>query len=111
MTSHVETLIQTYLIDDLNWTFIFISAFVLFGVDSKQEFSFVKDYLKPKYRTWVIILIVIVLFTIFKALEGDLTISYFSELLRSSIITIILNSEISKRLLKKFTTSDTPPEK
>ena len=101
MTKELENILYIFL-HELNWSYIIISAFILFGVEYKQEFEFVKDYLKPKFRTWLVLIIVVLLFTIFKIIEGGFTASYLSGLMRSSVIVVVFNSEFSKRILKKF---------
>lgn len=85
---------------NLNWAFILTLSFVLYGVKYKEEFSFFKDLTKniSQYRIWIVSLITLLFFAIFKALEKEFTVFYLSELLRSVMVAIIFNSEILNKV-------------
>ena len=87
--------------DDLNWTYILIYFFVLYGIKHKEEFNWylnwTKGQLKP-FRVWIAGVIVILFFIFFKYLEGGLASGYISEILRSWIVVIVFNSVFSDKL-------------
>lgn len=93
-----------YFFHNLNWTFILTLIFVIYGANYKEDFLWFKHLTKKcrLYRVWIIGLIGIILFSFFKYLEGDFTISYFSELLRSFMIVMAFNSEIIKKFKNKI---------
>lgn len=89
--------------DDLNWTYILIYVFVLYGIKHKEEFLWYnrlfdnKDKLKP-FKVWVAGIIIMIIFCIFKGLEVGVTASYVSQIMRSWIIVIVFNSIFSKKI-------------
>ena len=59
--------------NDLNWTFILIFVFVLYGIKNKEEFQWFNDLLKGRlnpYKVWIAGLIITLFFSFFKFLEG-----------------------------------------
>ena len=92
-----------FFFDDLNWTYILIYAFVLYGIKYKEEFIWYnnlfdkKENIKP-FKIWVAGIIVIIIFSIFKGLEYQFTSTYLSQLLRSWILVIVFNSALSKKI-------------
>lgn len=92
----------------LNWTYIMIYAFVLYGIKYKEEFDWYNDiFIKSKFKSfkiWIAGLIVGLFFTTFKYLEGGVDFTglsaYISTLLRSWIIVIVFNSLTSSRISK-----------
>ncbi len=92
-----------FFFDDLNWTYILIYVFVLYGIKHKEEFQWFNDLFdKNKYiksfKVWIAGLIIILIFTIFKGLESGLEVSYISQILRSWIVVIVFNSVFSKKI-------------
>lgn len=92
-----------FFFDDLNWTYILIYVFILYGIKHKEEFQWFNDIFdKTKrlksFKVWIAGLIVIVLFVLFKGLESGLEVSYISQILRSWIIVIVFNSIFSKKI-------------
>ena len=89
--------------DDLNWTYILIYVFVLYGIKHKEEFLWYNrlfdnsDKLKP-FKVWVAGTIIMIIFCIFKGLEVGLIVSYVSQLMRSWIIVIVFNSIFSRKI-------------
>ena len=89
--------------NDLNWTFILIFVFVLYGIKNKEEFQWFNDLLKGRlnpYKVWIAGLIITLFFSFFKFLEGGLTPEYVSQMLRSFIIVVVFNSVFSKNIEK-----------
>ena len=83
--------------DDLNWTFILIYTFVLYGIKHKEEFQWYNDLFDVKYKIkpfkiWIAGVIIMLIFSLFKHLETGLNPFYVSELMRSWILVIIFNS-------------------
>lgn len=95
-----------YFFDDLNWTFIIIFVFVLYGIKNKEEFSWfnkifdLKESIKP-FKVWAAGLIIMLFFTFFKYLETGIDAAYVSMLFRSWILVIVFNSVFSDKI-KKF---------
>lgn len=92
------------LFDDLNWTFILIYVFVLYGVKHKSEFKWYLDLLErmkiQSFKVWIAGIIVGGLFVLFEGLEDNLEAAYISQILRSYIIVIVFNSIFDKELKK-----------
>jgi hypothetical protein len=89
--------------NDLNWTFILIFIFILYGIKNKEEFQWFNDLLKRKfypYKAWIAGLITLLFFIFFKFLEGGLTVEYASQILRSFILVLVFNSVFSKNIEK-----------
>lgn len=94
-----------FFFNDLNWTFILIYVFVLYGIKHKEEFKWYNDLfnrnLKIKsFKVWIAGLIIAILFSFFKYLESGMTPTYVSEILRSWIIVIVFNSVFSEKINK-----------
>lgn len=92
-----------FFFDDLNWTYIIIYAFILFGIKHKEEFlwynrMFDKHENLKSFKVWAAGLIVMIVFCVFTAIEVGLTASYVSQLLRSWIVVIVFNSITTKKL-------------
>lgn len=88
----------------LNWTYIMIYSFVVYGIKYKEEFEwynklFENPKIKP-FKIWISGLIIALLFSFFKYLEDGMEVSYISTLLRSWIIVIIFNSIFSEKIKK-----------
>lgn len=89
--------------DDLNWTYILIYVFVLYGIKYKEEFEWFNilfdsnKYLKS-FKIWIAGIVIILLFCLFKGLEVGVTASYISQMMRSWIIVIVCNSIFSNKL-------------
>ena len=89
--------------EDLNWTYILMYVFVLYGIKHKEEFDwynnlFDRNYSIKSFKVWVAGIIIMLLFCLFRGLEVGLTASYVSQILRSWVIVIIFNSIFSKKL-------------
>lgn len=92
------------LFDDLNWTFILIYVFVLYGIKHKEEFKWYLDLIKKinaeSFKVWIAGGIVGLLFILFHWLEEGMEAAYISQLLRSYIIVIVFNSIFNKEIKK-----------
>jgi len=92
-----------YFFDDLNWTYILIFVFVLYGIKNKEEFTWYNrifdrsDKVKP-FKSWVAGIFIILLFCLFRGLETGINATYVSQILRSWIIVIIFNSFFSNKI-------------
>lgn len=92
-----------FFFDDLNWTYILIYVFVLYGIKNKEEFLWYNNLfdknekLKP-FKVWVAGIVIMLIFCLFKGLEVGVTASYVSQMLRSWIIVIVFNSIFSKKI-------------
>jgi hypothetical protein len=92
----------------LNWTFIMIFVFVLYGIKHKEEFEWYNKILDKSnfksFKVWIAGFIIALFFCLFKNLEEQLTLSdasaYISTLLRSWIVVIVFNSIFSDRISK-----------
>lgn len=92
-----------FFFDDLNWTYIIIYAFILFGIKYKEEFLwynrlFDKHETLKSFKVWAAGLIVMIIFCIFTSIEVGLTSPYVSQMLRSWIVVIVFNSITTKKL-------------
>jgi hypothetical protein len=90
--------------NDLNWTYILMYVFILYGIKNKEEFQWYNN-LTDKYgsfKIWIAGLITASFFLFFKYLNTGLNSEYISQLLRSLVIVIIFNSIFSKNISKKF---------
>lgn len=89
--------------DDLNWTYILIYVFILYGIKNKDEFAWYNaifdksDKLRP-FKVWIAGIITMLIFCLFRGLEVGITVSYISQILRSWIIVIVFNSVFSKKI-------------
>jgi hypothetical protein len=95
----------------LNWTYIMIYSFILYGVAHKIEFEWFNQLFKWKWwqslKTWIAGLVVAVLFCFFKWWEGvedtELVVNmpaYISTILRSWILVVVFNTAFSDRILR-----------
>ena len=89
---------------DLNWTYILIYVFVLYGIKHKEEFDWYNNLfdnnkkLKP-FKVWVAGITIIGLFCTFRAAGVEAFNSeYVSQLLRSWIMVIVFNSIFNKKI-------------
>lgn len=92
-----------FFFDDLNWTYILIYVFVLYGIKNKEEFLwynnlFDKNEKFKPFKVWVAGIVIMLIFCLFKGLEVGVTASYVSQMLRSWIIVIVFNSIFSKKI-------------
>ncbi|HUV84736.1 MAG TPA: hypothetical protein VMV86_03455 [Methanosarcinales archaeon] len=91
------------LFDDLNWTYMLIFIFILYGIKNKEEFEWYnrmmdsRTYLKS-FKVWIAGLVVLLTFCLFKYLESGIDASYISQGLRSYIIVIVFNSIFNKKM-------------
>ena len=88
--------------NDLNWTYILIYVFILYGIKNKEEFQWYNKLLSKyeSYKVWIAGLIIACFFIFFKWLDLDIHSEYISQLLRSMIIVIVFNSVFSKNISK-----------
>ena len=88
--------------NNLNWTYILIYVFILYGMKNKEEFQWFNDLTKTvgTFRVWIAGVIVMLFFILFKYLETGLPWEYVSQILRSMIIVIVFNSVFSKNISK-----------
>jgi hypothetical protein len=88
--------------NDLNWTFILMFVFILYGIKNKEEFQWFNQLFNKLdiYKSWIAGLITLFFFIFFKFLEGNLTVEYVSQNLRSFMIVIIFNSVFSNNIEK-----------
>jgi hypothetical protein len=91
-----------YFFNDLNWTYIMMYVFVLYGIKHKEEFQWFNKLIEKYkvYSVWIVGGIIGVFFITFKTLAGEMTSEYISTLLRSGVITVIFNSVFSKGVSK-----------
>ena len=85
----------------LNWTFIFMYGFVIYGIKNEPEFEWYNELLKEsKLKIWIAGFITMALFCLFKFLDPNSTFDseYVSTLLRSFMVTIILSRVINNSL-------------
>ena len=88
--------------NDLNWTYILMYVFVLYGVKNKEEFQWF-NLMFEKYATfkvWIAGLIIATFFIFFKWLDLGMDSEYISQILRSMIVVIVFNSVFSKNISK-----------
>lgn len=87
----------------LNWTFILIYTFILYGMKNKEEFRWYNElfdsnrHMQP-FKVWVAGIITMLIFCLFKYLETGINAEYISQMLRSWIIVIVFNSVFSKKI-------------
>lgn len=89
--------------DGLNWTYILMYVFILYGIKNKPEFSWYNNLLKDTkfepFKIWIAGLIVMFTFFIFRSIGvNGLDSEYVSQMLRSYIIVIVFNSVFSKKI-------------
>lgn len=89
--------------NDLNWTYIMIYGFVLFGIKYKEEFVWYNKLFENNeslrlLKVWIAGVIIMTFFVLFKTLEDGFEPSYLSQLLRSWIVVIVFNSITSKKI-------------
>lgn len=89
----------------LNWTYILMFVFVLYGVKNKEEFAWYNDLMDSRKRlkqlkTWIAGFIVGLFFCLFTYLGDPLLFdsNYVSQMLRSFMIVIIFNSVFNNKL-------------
>lgn len=88
---------------NLNWTYILIYVFVLYGIKNKEEFKWYNNLMsknksiKP-FKVWIAGVIIIMIFLLFHELETGITAAYISQILRSWILVIVFNSVFSKKI-------------
>lgn len=92
-----------FFFDDLNWTYILIYVFVLYGIKHKEEFKWYNELLDSntrlsQFKVWIAGIVIILFFCIFKGLDTGVTSEYVSQLLRSWILVIVFNSIFSKKI-------------
>lgn len=90
-----------FFLSGLNWTFIIMFGFVTYGIKNEPEFDWYNDLLKhTKLRIWIAGIIIMVFFCFFTWLEMPSLFNayYVSALLRSFMMTIILNRTVNSVL-------------
>lgn len=91
------------LFDDLNWTYMLIFVFILYGIKNKKEFYWYnklmdKSKVLDSFKAWIAGIIVMLTFFLFRYLETGIDASYVSQALRSYIIVIVFNSVFNKNV-------------
>lgn len=89
--------------NDINWTFAFVYALVLYGIKHKDEFTWYNHmFAEPPlsyYKVWVAGFAVGFMFVLFEWLSvGGLHSVYISQLMRSWIIVIVFNAVILDKI-------------
>lgn len=94
----------TVIVTDLNITYMLMYSLVLYGIKNKEEFKWYNSLLdrnkdiKP-FKVWIAGVFMMLVHCLFKFLEsGELSASYVSQLLRSFVIVIVLNSVFTKKI-------------
>lgn len=104
------------LFSHLNWTFILIYVFVLYGIKYKEEFEWYNEFMDAhpnlmKLKVWMAGIITASLFALFHYLEEGMKPEYVSQLLRSFIIVVVFNSISIKGIIRYIDKADKEEEK
>lgn len=100
----IQTEIE-FFFGDLNWTYVLIYVFVLYGIKHKEEFEWyntmfdTRPKLKP-FKVWAAGVIIMLIFSTFRSLNATMVFDseYVSRLMRSWIIVIVFNSIFNKKI-------------
>lgn len=93
----------TLIATDLNITYMIMYSLVLYGIRYKEEFKWYNNLLdknkeiKP-FKMWIAGVFMILIHCLFKYLETGIDAAYVSQILRSFVIVIVLNSVFSKKI-------------
>ena len=96
----------TELFSHLNWTYILMYTFVLYGISNKKEFIWYNKLMDKNsnlslLKEWIAGFVVAAFFITFRSIGPDgMDSEYISALLRSYIIVLIFNSVLSKKISK-----------
>lgn len=89
-------------LNDLNWTFILIYSFIIYGINHKSEFIWYTKLMKKtkltNYQIWISGLFIMLSFILFRYLDIGVDSEYISTLLRSFIVVIVFNDLFSRNL-------------
>ena len=92
---------------NLNWLFIFMFSFIIYGINSKPEFDWYNRLMSKNenlksLKIWIAGLLLLVIQCLFCYLKEakDFNSEYVSQLLRSWLIVIVFNSTITKKIEK-----------
>lgn len=89
---------------DLNWTYILIYVFVLYGIKHKEEFDwynnlFDRNKNMKSFKVWAAGITIIGIFCCFRIAGVEVFNSeYVSQLMRSWIVVIVFNSIFNKKI-------------
>lgn len=99
----IQTEIELFF-NDLNWTYILIYVFILYGIRHKEEFDWYNQLFDgskvSSLKLWIAGIVTALIFSIFKWGECCLTFAYVSQLLRSWILVLVFNSVFSSKINK-----------
>jgi hypothetical protein len=99
----IQTEIELFF-NDLNWTYILIYVFILYGIKHKEEFEWYNKLFDggplSSLRAWVAGIVTALVFMFFKWGECCLSFGYVSQLLRSWILVLVFNSVFSSKINK-----------
>ena len=90
-----------FFLDGLNWAFIIMFSFVIYGIRNEAEFEWYNNLMKKsKLKIWLAGFVIAFFTCLFKWLDNhsSLTPDYVSALLRSFMVTVILNKAISSMI-------------
>jgi hypothetical protein len=98
------------LLNNLNWIYIYMFAFVIYGIKTEEEFAWYNKLMRKNetlysLRLWVAGLVIALLNILFSGMEYGFSIIYTAGVIRSFIITIVFNSVVIKKvadLMKKI---------
>lgn len=88
----------------LNWTYIIMYTIILYGVTYKSEFDWFNDiqkkYKLTKFTTWIVGILIGIVFCIFKNLESGISWYYVSSMLRSWFLVVVFASVFIDGIVK-----------
>jgi len=84
----------------LNWTFIFMYSFILYGIEKKKEFTWYNVLMKKNkmlylLKSWIAGIITAMFFV---TCHGSISEHHISTILRSYIIVIVFHSILDNKL-------------
>lgn len=93
------------LFSGLNWTYILMYTFVIYGIKNKNEFDWYNELTKMNKWTsmlkeWIAGFVILIFFSFFTYLRDTSHFSseYVSAILRSFIIVLVFNSVLNKKI-------------
>lgn len=90
---------------NLNWLYIFLFSFLIYGIKNKEEFDWYNSLFNKlghwkSLKLWIAGLFLMVFHVIFAFLNNDFTSEDLSTLLRSWLIVIVFNTAITNKIKK-----------
>jgi hypothetical protein len=99
----IQSEIQLFF-SELNWTYIMLYSFIIYGIKYKEEFQWYNNLLEgtkvEPFKLWIAGIFTYLTFIIFKYFESGISVFYVSSILRSWIVVIVFNSILSDRIKK-----------